>query len=181
MNEIWNFLENSDNQYQISNAGRFKSIFRRRYCGKNKGLKIVYSDHLYSLYCNNGYMQVTFSQKNFQKTEKIHKLVAKYFIPNPNNYPEINHKNGISIDNRVENLEWCNRQQNMQHAHKMGLMNMEKGEERYNVKLTEAKVKEIRKLRKENKIPTRKLAKMFEVSRSTIIDILTKRRWKHVE
>ena len=51
----------------------------------------------------------------------VHRLVGEYHIPNPNNLPEINHKNGIKSDNRVENLEWVTRQQNMNHAFELGL------------------------------------------------------------
>lgn len=181
MEEIWRDIPLYDGQYQISSFGNFRSVYRKISRGKGFIPKIIYKNHLYKLFDCGGYLQVTAKQNNVQKTIKIHKLVAEVFIPNPNHYPEINHKNGISTDNRIENLEWCNRQQNMRHAHKMGLMNMERGEERYNVKLTDEKVKEIKMLREKNKISTRKLAKMFDISRSTILDILRERRWKHVK
>ena len=62
-----------------------------------------------------GYLLVFLGRRN---NFKIHRLVAKHFIPNPNNFNFVNHKNGIVIDNRVENLEWCSQMYNNQSINK---------------------------------------------------------------
>ncbi len=62
-----------------------------------------------------GYYKVSTWEEGKGRVRQIHRLVAETFIPNPNGYKEVNHKNGDKTDNRVENLEWCNRQMNVDH------------------------------------------------------------------
>jgi len=100
--EIWKDIEGYPN-YQVSNMGRVKSLNYLR-TGKEKILKS----------CNNnkGYIYVNLYKEGKQKHYLIHRLVAQAFIPNPDNLPEVNHKNENPTDNRVENLEWCTSQYN---------------------------------------------------------------------
>lgn len=70
----------------------------------------------------NGYYKVSLAKGNgTNKQEAIHRLVALHFLPNPYQYPHVNHKNGIKTDNRAENLEWCTSAINSHHALKTGL------------------------------------------------------------
>ena len=59
--------------------------------------------------------------KGKTKIKKLHRIIAETFIPNPNNYPVVNHINGNKLDNRVENLEWCTQSWNNKEAYRLGL------------------------------------------------------------
>lgn len=61
---------------------------------------------------NNGYLQVQLSKNNHVKYYTVHRLVAITYIPNPNNYPQVNHKDEDKLNNNVSNLEWCDAQYN---------------------------------------------------------------------
>lgn len=79
--------------------------------GKNNRILKPFSD------CNKGYMVVEIKGKRY----KVHRIVAETFIPNPDNKPQVNHKNGNKKDNRVSNLEWVTGSENAIHAIKNGL------------------------------------------------------------
>lgn len=67
------------------------------------------------------YERIRLCKSGFIKTYLLHRIIAQTFIPNPLNLPEVNHKNGIKDDNRVENLEWCTRSENLLHCYKTNL------------------------------------------------------------
>lgn len=70
-----------------------------------------------------GYLYVNLYNENGRKTKKIHRLVAEAFIPNTDNLPQVNHKDGNKLNNHVENLEWCDAGYNARHAVDNGLTN----------------------------------------------------------
>lgn len=122
MQEIWKPvpLKDYSDLYQVSNLGKVKSLNE----GIGKSKKEQNSNHLLNLSNHSwGYDYVTFSKNNVRKNMFVHRLVALAFIPNPQNYPVINHKDGNKKNNCVDNLEWCTQKENMQHASKMGLLN----------------------------------------------------------
>lgn len=69
---------------------------------------------------SSGYLQVSVKVDGKWKMENVHRLVAQTYIPNPENLPEVNHKSCVKTDNRVKNLEWCTRKQNIAYREKYG-------------------------------------------------------------
>lgn len=128
-NEIWKEITELDNVFSISNLGRI-----RRNAGEIKvgswGGVVFKETHLIKQRQDRlGYLRIKLSINNTEWRYSSHRLVAKYFVVNPENKPEVNHKNGIKTDNKAINLEWCTRSENMLHADKNGLRVMPKGGE----------------------------------------------------
>lgn len=124
--EVFKDVFNYEGLYQISNYGRVKSLERKSifYCGLRKEyLKRRVKEKFLSFNkSNNGYIQVCLTKNGKCKTFILHRLVAQAFIPNPENKPQINHIDGNKENNCVDNLEWCDASENMQHASKTGLL-----------------------------------------------------------
>ena len=119
-----------------------------------------------------GYLRVHIAGKMYF----VHRLVASKYIPNPDNLPQVNHKDGNKHNNSVDNLEWVSNKDNSLHALHNGWMRIE--ENHQFAKLTRENVSFI----KHHPEMTRNdLAKMFNISPRTITDIRSGRTWKTVE
>ena len=111
----------------------------------------------------------------------VHRLVAECYIPNPNNYPYVNHIDGNSMNNNVNNLEWCTQSRNVQHAYDIGLRKSTKGEEHPKAKLKETDIPVIRDLYHNQGYNYAQIARMFGLTNGPIWQIINNKIWKHVK
>lgn len=107
MKEIWKDIKDYRGYYQVSNLGRVKGIERIVYAGSGKYRKQYEKIMSNKKNNGNGYKIVSLNKDGISKNYYVHRLVAESFIPNLNNYPQINHKNENKSDNNINNLEWC--------------------------------------------------------------------------
>ncbi len=120
MTEIWKDINGFVGIYQISNLSNVQSL-NRNYVdsiGRNRNVK---SKVLSIVIMNTGYKSVDLCFNNVKHKKLIHILLAIAFIPNPENKPTVNHKNGIKLDCTLDNLEWATYGENNKHAIDNGL------------------------------------------------------------
>jgi|SRR5699024_5500918 len=110
--EIWKEISGYDGVYYVSNKGNVKSVDRYVNYGdkgkrfsKGRVLKKSYNE-------NNGYYSVALYKDGKSKRKYVHRLVAKHFVRNENNKPEVNHKDEVKTNNSYDNLEWVTRLEN---------------------------------------------------------------------
>lgn len=180
--EIWKPINGYEQSYEVSNFGNVRSLDREIIINnkvwrlKGKQLKKRIESH--------GYLAVVLFSGSKRNSQKIHRLVANAFIDNPYNKNEVNHINLIKDDNRVENLEWVTRKENMQHASSLGKLGGTKGmfvgSKSVRSKVKEEDVIQMRKLKEEG-FSSNQIQKMFpNLGARHIRDILNRIYWKHI-
>lgn len=116
--EKWANIAGYDGKYQISDRGEVRIVPKPRKDAdadvKYKTMKLQEN--------HNGYLRVTLYRDGKEKTHRVNRLVADAFIPNPQEKPQVNHKDGNKHNNSVDNLEWATPAENIRHAMETGLM-----------------------------------------------------------
>lgn len=147
IDEIWKPVKENP-VYLVSNYGRVKTIDHPVWCKVNNSFSIRKGKMLALNNSNTKkYWRVGIQINNKQRLFAVHKLVASAFIPNPNNYPQVNHKDGDKNNNKVSNLEWCTNSYNQRHAWENNLKSHEKMSEHCSFR--KLSIEQVRYIKKE--------------------------------
>lgn len=145
--EVWKDIKGYEGHYQVSNYSRVKSL--ERIVTTKRGPCSISMRILKAAINDKGYYSIVLRKKGIGTTKILHRIIAKAFIPNPNNKPQVNHLNHIRDDNRLHNLEWVTAKENSDHANTYK-------------KLSDEDVRKIRRL--EGTMKMKELALMFNIS-----------------
>lgn len=167
--EIWADITGYEGEYQISSYGRVKSF----YLGKEHILKPEQNGH--------GYLSVRLSKNGSHKHFYIHIMVARAFIPNPENKPEVNHRDGIKFNCHVSNLEWATHSENGKHAFQNGLRRHKTGEDNWKSHMKNADARYCREvcIPGDKEFGIKALAEKFSVSYDCMRGIIRGKTYKN--
>ena len=150
------YLNNQPTRYLICNKG---FVF-------NEDIHGIQAPHLEK----NGYLRATMCHNGKRYKDNIHRLVAKYFIDNPNNLPQVNHKDGNKHNNDVNNLEWVTPRENVIHSYDKHLNHS--GEKCKLAKFSDNQIHYVCKLLEENELTIKEIAEVTNTSKRTVKHVL---------
>jgi len=163
--ETWKRVPNFS-KYFVSDLGNVKSFMEHE-----EGLVLK------SQQDKCGYMRIRlFNDKGYRKTWKLHRLVMFAFFGSSD--LQVNHKNGLKNDNRLSNLEYCTKSENLKHAYKIGIAS-NKGERHPRSKLKDSDAVEMRELYNNN-VTQKELSLLYKLSITTVSNIVNNKTWVHV-
>lgn len=181
--EVWKPIVGFEGIYEVSNLGRVKSLARVEYLPnmvRSRKARILMSVP----HNKNRYRNLDLRNGNGKrKPISVHRLVAAAFIPNPNNYKEVNHIDSDRGNNKLENLEWVSAQENISHAHSKGVFSAATNPNKaWNTKLTPEQVSVIKRrlLDKDPSTPFSSIAREFGITRSMLDGVRNGWTWASV-
>lgn len=181
-NEIWKPVRGFDGTVFASNLGRIKRPSTYWESGRQGCRKKHLPERLQTIrVLKDGYCKTTICYKGIKKSYSVHRLVAIAFLPNPENLPCVNHKNGNKQDNCIENLEWCTHKENNLHSVNV-LGHRTDGIYSHQAKLRKEDVEYIRKyyIPNDKEFGRKSLAKKFGVDATVITNVITFRTYKNI-
>lgn len=176
--EIWKPIAGYEGLYEISSYGRIFSLPKTR---KGRGGFPVTKPArmMKPKKASNGYQMITLWKEGKRTNKTTHRLVAEAFLPNPCNHPQVNHLDSDRFNPRLDNLEWCDRSSNHEHAMRAGSFSPVKNPN-FARNLCPEKVMEIHALRALGGWSHAKLAKRFDVCQESIRAVLIQKTWKEL-
>lgn len=175
--EKWKDVKGYEGKYKVSNLGRVKSI-KRMVKHSDNSKRTNKERILIPIDIGNGYYRVTLYNGSGSKNIFIHRLVAEHFIPNPENKPEINHKDLDPSNNHKNNLEWSTRKENLSHAKENGVARV--GEKHGMCKINRKTATKIKQMLSNKGCNMAEISRQLDVSYNTVYDIKRGRTWKHI-
>ncbi len=174
----WRAVLGFDGRYEVSNEGGLRVLGRTI---NNKFVLYKEPKLLKNSVSDSGYIVNTLTgTKEGRKVTQVHRLVAKAFIPNIDNLPQVNHIDGVKTNNHVSNLEWITSKDNVIHAYQLGLINVKRGGEHHASVIDDEEVVNIFKLNQEGNSALA-IAKTYGVSKNTILRVLNRKNREYVD
>lgn len=167
MTPNWKYVDDTDGRYVIFDDGTILTSYYRLTCGPH--IMRPFKAH-------NGYHRITLFVRGRQRKFFMHRLVAQAFLPRPSSLHEVNHKNGVKTDNRIENLEWVSKSENSLHAIRSGLQIVRRGTNAPGAKLTERQVLGLYSARQHGERNV-SISRRTGISEKVISEIWLGKRW----